>query len=229
MFYALKILLKPALIKDQFCVRLVVPNEAQNCNHSTMHQSKDSIKCISKHRLMDTVHDYPFDDDETFNQSCLLNDIHNLFTCSTDAKECFALLTVFDGKKDCADGEDENEKTNEYKFVTDINFQMIYDDVEELSPFEGYEEICKIATFPDIPLCIMDSSYLTEVQNFLGNIDKSIPRLHASLYFTLRNMPNYPLQIMKDSASSASFDTRNQLAESDPFLEMNYKRAWLCN
>jgi hypothetical protein len=135
-FYALKILLKPALIKDQFCVRLVVPNEAQNCNHSTMHQSKDSIKCISKHRLMDTVHDYPFDDDETFNQSCLLNDIHNLFTCSTDAKECFALLTVFDGKKDCADGEDENEKTNEYKFVTDINFQMIYDDVEELSPLK---------------------------------------------------------------------------------------------
>jgi hypothetical protein len=42
-------------------------------------------------------------------------------------------------------------------------------------------------------------------------------------------MPNYPLQIMKDSASSVSFDTRNQLAESDPFLEMNYKRAWLCN
>jgi hypothetical protein len=86
------------LVKDQFRRCLVVFNEMLDCKHSTMYQCQNSIKCISKHRLLDGIGDCPFNDDETFNQSCSLSDAHHRFPCLVDSnKRCFSPIIIRDG------------------------------------------------------------------------------------------------------------------------------------
>ncbi|CAF0960838.1 unnamed protein product, partial [Rotaria sordida] len=99
-----------------------------------MYRCEKSSKCISKQRLLDGIPDCPFDDDETFNQSCSLNDIRQRFRCSNDNNEkCFASLVIQDGKKDCKYGEDESNKKQQM-IEKHIYFQTICDGITELLP-----------------------------------------------------------------------------------------------
>ncbi|CAF1449836.1 unnamed protein product [Rotaria sordida] len=99
-----------------------------------MYRCENSSKCISKQRLLDGIHDCPFDDDETFNRSCSLSDTRQRFRCAHNGNEkCFASLIVHDGKIDCKYGEDEIDK-NQEMIKKHIYFQTICDGKTELLP-----------------------------------------------------------------------------------------------
>jgi hypothetical protein len=121
-------------VKTQFLGCLVPTNEMNYCNYSTMYRCHNSTKCISKQRLMDGILNCPFNDDETFNESCSLNDIRQRVMCYENGHEkCFASLVIENRKKDCTNGED--EKIKEEKLIeTHISFQMICDRLTELLP-----------------------------------------------------------------------------------------------
>ncbi|UJR12620.1 hypothetical protein I4U23_016795 [Adineta vaga] len=98
-----------------------------------MYRCLNSTKCISKQRLVDGIRDCPFDDDEIFNQSCLLNDVRQRFKCYSNGQEkCFASLIIEDKKEDCTNGVDENIEKNLIR--TSIYFQTICDVRTDLLP-----------------------------------------------------------------------------------------------
>ncbi|CAF5228554.1 unnamed protein product, partial [Rotaria magnacalcarata] len=95
-------------INNLFRTCLIEPNETHYCNHSNMYQCKNSTKCISKYRLLDRIQDCPLNDDETYNASCSLPDVHRRFSCSIKSyRTCLASLLIEDRTKDCDNGEDE--------------------------------------------------------------------------------------------------------------------------
>jgi hypothetical protein len=103
-------------VQDRFRACLLMFHETHYCNLSTLYQCENSIKCISKHRLVDGIKDCPFGDDEKFNESCSLNDVHHRFKCPADyGNKCWAPLIILDGKKDCKLGEDERDVNEKYK------------------------------------------------------------------------------------------------------------------
>ncbi|CAF1456504.1 unnamed protein product, partial [Rotaria sordida] len=84
-------------IKNRFRTCLNTKSELHSCNYSNMYQCQHSAKCISQQRLLDGIQDCPWNDDELFNESCSLADIHQRFQCSKgDDKKCFAALVVRD-------------------------------------------------------------------------------------------------------------------------------------
>lgn len=100
-----------------------------------MYKCENSTKCISQHRLLDGIQDCPFNDDETFNDSCSLRDAHQRFKCMTDGghEKCFSLLVIQNGLDECSYGEDEYDVKK--RFVrTRISFQTICDGKTELLP-----------------------------------------------------------------------------------------------
>ena len=121
-------------LKNIFRMCLITLNEIHSCNHSTMYQCSNSSKCISKHRLMDGIQDCPFNDDETYNNSCSLSDAQYRVRCSANGKiKCFAPFTFLNSKSDCEYGED--ERTAEQLLIeTHIYFQTICDGTQELAP-----------------------------------------------------------------------------------------------
>ncbi len=121
-------------IKNLFRRCLTTVNTIYNCNSSTMYQCISSTKCISKHRLLDGIDDCPFGDDETYNQSCSLSDIHQRFKCKAESREkCFTLLAIQNGRKECYYGEDEYER-DEVFAKTHISFPTICDGITNLLP-----------------------------------------------------------------------------------------------
>ena len=121
-------------VKDRFRVCLIATNERHYCNYSMMYQCENSSKCISKQRLLDGIQDCPSNDDETFNESCSLNDIHQRFKCSSDDDEkCFASLVFQNGKENCKDGEDEGDQQIKFRKKR-IQFQTICDGKIDLLP-----------------------------------------------------------------------------------------------
>jgi hypothetical protein len=131
------------IVKDRFRPCLMTPNETQYYNNSMTYHCLNSSKFISKHRLVDGIQDCPFNDDETFNQSCSLNDVHHRYNCSINGKnKCFASLTIDDAKVDCEDGKEENQLNNKYVYSHDIHFPMICDGINHLLPIliDGHKE-----------------------------------------------------------------------------------------
>ena len=119
-------------VKYRFLGCLIVTNDKHYCNYSTMYQCRNSSKCISKQRLLDGIRDCPFDDDETFNQSCSLNDARQRFRCLFDDKErCLVSLVVRDGKADCINSIDE-KSAGDHLLHTHIYFQNICNGPSEL-------------------------------------------------------------------------------------------------
>ncbi|CAF1489157.1 unnamed protein product [Adineta ricciae] len=115
---------------------LVIPNETYSCNNSNLYQCLNSTKCISKHRLVDTISDCPFDDDETFNESCLFLDAHDRLKCSnTDPITCQAPTGIECGRSVC-----DYSNLETYKwfihclFVERISFSFICDGRIDLGP-----------------------------------------------------------------------------------------------
>ena len=113
---------------------LINANAKYLCNSSTMYQCMNSSKCIAKYRLLNSIRDCPFGDDETSNESCSLRDIHQRSKCLDEHEEkCFTLLARNNGKQECRYGEDEYE----FKMTlvrTHISFQTICDGLPDLLP-----------------------------------------------------------------------------------------------
>ena len=63
-------------IKQRFWPCLISTYPKDYCNYSSMYQCINSSKCISKQRIVDGIQDCPYNDDETYNQSCSLTDTH---------------------------------------------------------------------------------------------------------------------------------------------------------
>ncbi|CAF4273042.1 unnamed protein product, partial [Rotaria magnacalcarata] len=121
-------------INNIFRACLTPTNQTDYCNYSTMYQCENSTKCISKQRLVDSIRDCPYNDDETFNQSCSLPDVRYRFKCLVHGKRnCLSPLIVRDGKKDCDQGEDEMPKWKQ-EMQNQISFQTICDGRRDLSP-----------------------------------------------------------------------------------------------
>ncbi|CAF1113852.1 unnamed protein product [Adineta steineri] len=119
-------------IQQLFRGCLTLPNELFYCNRSTMYQCYNSSKYISKHQLVDHIQDCPFNDDETYNESCSLVDIHHRFPCFMNDKAiCLAAITILDRKPDCTSGTDELSKEFD-ETVTHIHFPTICDGRKEL-------------------------------------------------------------------------------------------------
>ena len=76
----------------------------QKCSSSTQFQcstSKNSSKCISKHRLLDGQQDCSFNEDELYSGSCSQN-LTSRFSCGDPASDrCISQVLVRNGKVDC--------------------------------------------------------------------------------------------------------------------------------
>ncbi|UJR06888.1 hypothetical protein I4U23_011177 [Adineta vaga] len=121
-------------LRNMFRAYFLGLSDIYHCNHSMMYQCNNSIKCISIHRLRDTIQDCPFNDDETFDGSCSLSDAYRRYACVVDgSKVCFSPLIIKNGIDDCTDGVDEREENVVLKHDY-IYFQKICDGIEELLP-----------------------------------------------------------------------------------------------
>ena len=120
--------------KNLFRGCLTIDNQIHICNSSTMYQCMNSTKCISKYRLLNSFRDCPFGDDEIYNQSCSLMDIHQRFKCIDEHEEkCLTILAKKNEKKECKYGED--EYTSDLTLIrTHISFQKICDGITHLLP-----------------------------------------------------------------------------------------------
>jgi hypothetical protein len=116
----------------QTCL-VVVVNETKTCHNSTMYQCENSTKCISKHRLVDGIRDCVFDDDERFNQSCSLNDVHRRRRCLLNGDEkCFAPIVLITSQITC-DNKVQFDKES-ISIENHISFQTQCDGLQELLP-----------------------------------------------------------------------------------------------
>jgi hypothetical protein len=121
-------------VKNRFRACLMITKEVHCSNDSTMYQCKNSSKCISKQRLVDGIQDCPYDDGETFNQSCLLKDIRQRLKCSDHYNEkCFSTLISGNGRKICSQREDEMSQEQHW-VKNNIFFQNIWDGRTDLFP-----------------------------------------------------------------------------------------------
>ncbi|CAF1336151.1 unnamed protein product, partial [Adineta steineri] len=75
------------------------------CSHSSLFHCSRSLKCISKHRLVDGYGDCYYKEDELF-PACQLNDSKR-FICTSNPEKCLSLVAIENGIKDCEYGDDE--------------------------------------------------------------------------------------------------------------------------
>jgi hypothetical protein len=129
------------IVKDLFRSCSTAFNQISYDNHSMTYRCLNSSKFISKHRLVDGIQDCPFNDDETFNDSCSLNDARHRYNCSINGRnKCFASLIVDDGKIHCEDESDERQTNDALIYLHDIQFSMICDGIDHLISINGQNE-----------------------------------------------------------------------------------------
>ncbi|CAF1369705.1 unnamed protein product [Adineta ricciae] len=120
-------------IKTIFQSCSLIANKIDYCNYTTMYLCNYSDKCISKYRLVDGIQDCPFNDDETFEESCALDDFHFRVQCLMNRKiTCFASITINDDFQDCDNGEDEDH--GDFRYKTHLYFQTVCDGFTEMKP-----------------------------------------------------------------------------------------------
>ncbi|CAF1551951.1 unnamed protein product, partial [Adineta steineri] len=77
----------------------------QVCSHSSLFHCPRSLKCISKHRLVDGYRDCYYKEDELF-PACQSNDSKR-FICASNPEKCLSIVATDNGIKDCEQGDDE--------------------------------------------------------------------------------------------------------------------------
>ena len=87
------------------CLKIDKSGNETHCFHPSLFHCPGTSKCISKHRLLDGIHDCYKSIDETYVDSCKLNDTHR-FQCSSENK-CVSRILVGNVVEDCRNGEDE--------------------------------------------------------------------------------------------------------------------------
>ena len=90
-------ILKSTRIKEYLTLINSIANYFKMCSSTNsmpvqaqrvLYRCKNSSKFISKHRLLDHIQDCPLGDDETYQESCFLNDTYR-FQCDTQKNQCY--------------------------------------------------------------------------------------------------------------------------------------------
>ncbi|UJR16981.1 hypothetical protein I4U23_003879 [Adineta vaga] len=92
-------------VLNKLYFRCTATGTEQTCSHSSLFYCPLSMKCISKHRLVDGNSDCYYNEDETFS-TCQLNDSQR-FSCKSEPNKCLSLIALHNGKAECKDKEDE--------------------------------------------------------------------------------------------------------------------------
>ena len=81
----------------------ILRNIDMGCERKTqLYQCRDSLKCISKFRILDGINDCPMGDDETYTDSCSLTKTHRRFQCKINGTlKCVSPLLYFNAKYEC--------------------------------------------------------------------------------------------------------------------------------
>jgi hypothetical protein len=101
----------------------------QTCSHPSLFHCPLSLKCISKHRLVDGFVDCYYREDELFS-ACQLNDSQR-FTCRLDKNKCPSLIGINDGVGSCPDNEDEENVYQSHISKNKISFGRFCDGFED--------------------------------------------------------------------------------------------------
>ncbi|CAF1489552.1 unnamed protein product, partial [Didymodactylos carnosus] len=102
----------------------------QNCSHPSLFHCPLSLKCISKHRLVDGWNDCYFGEDELFS-ACQLNDSWR-FICESEPNKCLSMIALGNGDKNCRNGEDELTKNQRNILKGNIPFGFFCDGTNDL-------------------------------------------------------------------------------------------------
>ena len=105
-------------------------------NLSNVYSCRNSSKMISQHRLKDMVVDCLYGDDESYENSCSMNNTQHRFKCTDHNKNtvCLSHLLVGDTINDCLDKSDETNLNGKQTSDTAISFQTMCDGFTELLP-----------------------------------------------------------------------------------------------
>jgi hypothetical protein len=103
-------------------------------NMLNVYRCQNSSQSIVIQRVLDGIHDCPYDDDETFENSCSLADRSQRFKCSYQTNEtCLSSLVINDHTINCLHGEDENSNKQNAR-RTHIYFSTTCDGKIDLLP-----------------------------------------------------------------------------------------------
>ncbi|CAF1198072.1 unnamed protein product, partial [Didymodactylos carnosus] len=102
----------------------------QNCLHSSLFHCPLSLKCISKHRLVDGWNDCYYGEDELF-PACQLNDSWR-FICESEPNKCLSMIALGNGDQNCRNGEDELTKNQRNILKGSIPFGLFCDGENDL-------------------------------------------------------------------------------------------------
>ncbi|CAF4247016.1 unnamed protein product [Rotaria sp. Silwood2] len=90
---------------EKLFVRCTTTGIEESCSHRSLFHCPVSMKCISKHRLLDGISDCYFGEDESF-PTCQLNDSQG-FICESERNKCLSPIALNNGNNDCKGKEDE--------------------------------------------------------------------------------------------------------------------------
>jgi hypothetical protein len=103
-------------------------------NSSHLYACANSSKIISQDRLLDYSQDCLYGDDESYAESCSLNNSKHRFKCKVKNQTvCLARILIHDIWSHCDDGSDEKDP-RVFDSETTILFQTMCDGTTELSP-----------------------------------------------------------------------------------------------
>ena len=112
-----------------------------DCDDHQLYSCQNSLKCISKHRLMDGFEDcFDGDDEVNVSNSCSLPDARYRYRCKHEPNKCISPIQLLNVKSDCQSGDDEIDP------VTIItrdkpSFSKLCDRYVDIKPIEGLHEV----------------------------------------------------------------------------------------
>ncbi|UJR17427.1 hypothetical protein I4U23_004322 [Adineta vaga] len=110
---------------DKLFHRCVTTGNEESCSHSSLFHCPFSMKCISKHRLVNGISDCYYNEDEIF-PACQLNDSQR-FICKSEPNKCLSPITLQNGKNECKDKEDEMNEIQQNIFNGYIPMGLVCD------------------------------------------------------------------------------------------------------
>ncbi|UJR16799.1 hypothetical protein I4U23_003698 [Adineta vaga] len=116
-------------VLDKLFLRCVTTGIERTCSHSSLFHCSISLKCISKHRLVDGISDCYYNEDELFD-SCQLNDSQR-FICSSEPNKCLAPIALYNRKYECQGKEDEMDEIQRNILKGYVPIGLICDGVKE--------------------------------------------------------------------------------------------------
>ncbi|CAF0957970.1 unnamed protein product [Didymodactylos carnosus] len=110
---------------EKLFLRCTTTGLEQSCSHPSLFHCPLSLKCVSKHRLVDGISDCYFDEDEAF-PTCQLNDSQR-FTCESEQNKCLSPFALYNRKNECIGKEDEMTDNQRNILKGDIPYGFLCD------------------------------------------------------------------------------------------------------